>query len=41
MDTLTANVNAEHLPFYITAPGETDILFILVIIFLMQRSTQA
>ena len=35
MDGLTANVNAEHLPFYITAPGETDILFILVTIFLV------
>jgi hypothetical protein len=30
MNELTASVNAEHLPFYITAPGETDILFILV-----------
>jgi phosphatidylglycerophosphate synthase len=28
-------VNVEQLPFYITAPGETDILFILVILFLI------
>ena len=27
-------VNPEHLPFYITGPGETDILFFLVAIFL-------
>ena len=35
MDALTANVNPEHLPFYIAAPGETDVLFILVILFLV------
>jgi hypothetical protein len=26
MNELTANVNAEHLPFYPTVPGEIDIL---------------
>jgi hypothetical protein len=35
MDGLTASVNAEHLSFYISAPGETDILFILVALFLV------
>ena len=35
MDTLTANVNPDHLSFWITAPGETDLLFILVAIFLV------
>lgn len=35
MDQLTANVNPEHLAFWITAPGETDLLFILVAIFLV------
>ena len=33
-ETLT-NVNYDHLPFYITAPGETDGLFIVVAIFLI------
>jgi len=28
-------VNADHLPFYITGPGETDILLLLVAIFLI------
>ena len=35
MDPLTANVNPDHLSFWITAPGETDLLFILVAIFLV------
>ena len=35
MDPLTANVNPDHLSLWITAPGETDILFILVAIFLV------
>jgi hypothetical protein len=35
MDTLAANVNPDHLSFWITAPGETDLLFILVAIFLV------
>lgn len=28
-------INPEHLPFYITGPGETDILLLLVAIFLI------
>ncbi len=35
MDPTTANVNPDHLSFWITAPGETDLLFILVAIFLV------
>jgi hypothetical protein len=35
MTEAMANVNHEHLPFYITAPGETDGLFIAVAFFLV------
>ena len=35
MTETTALVNYEHLPFYITAPGDTDGLFIVVAIFLV------
>lgn len=35
MTETLANVNYEHLPFYITGPGETDGLFIVVAIFLV------
>ena len=35
MDGLTAKVNPDHLPFYITGPGETDALFIATVIFLV------
>ena len=35
MTETLANVNYDHLPFYITAPGETDGLFIVVAIFLI------
>ena len=35
LDPLTANVTPDHFSFCITAPGETDLLFILVAIFLV------
>jgi len=34
MNESAALVNPDHLPFYITGPGQTDVLFILVAIFL-------
>ena len=34
MNDSVALVNPDHLPFYITGPGETDVLFFLVAIFL-------
>jgi len=35
MTETLANVNYEHLPFYIIAPGNTDGLFIVVAIFIV------
>ena len=35
MDTITSNLSHDPLPFFVTAPGQTDTLFIAVSIFMV------